>query len=559
MPIEFNFDRAIADCTEAIRLNSKDSSAYARRGAACRMKGDYDRAIADCTEAIRLNPSEFSAFADRGVAYRMKSDCNRAISDCTEAWRLKSLPGWEKDERWWSGKDWWEWDDAKKKKYGPMTLKEITILIQAKKITATTTVWTNGMGKTWAKADTMPELQAAFNPQCEQSRAIAEFTEAIRLNPNDSRAFAERGDIYRKKGDYDRAITDLTEAIRLDSTYSWAFAVRGAANRAKGIRDNENAAMRHWGTGKSEASFLKTDDFDLAIADFTEAIRLAPTNSPWPPYMSKAFAARGKTNRRMCNYDRAIADCTEAIRLDAKNAEAFAVRGDARWAKDEYDLATADLTEAVRLDPKKDHKDLLDKVNRSLRNAAAKIKPSPRQETKPASTPMAKTPVPKPSKTTPVQPPQQAHQGTGTGGSPMAQQAAQAACQSIDREALMDKFEELLKLEVTLSQTPNPSENVLKQRETFLTEATAVLSRLSGTTGQSGDEKALYQKYYELLMQRFGILAGAKNEAANAERSRGYQQVPCPTCNQTGYWKMGWFGEELMMCRHCGGKGWLLD
>jgi len=242
----------------------------------------------------------------------------------------------------------------------------------------------------------------------EHDRTIADLTEAIRLNPTDAQAFAKRGDTYRKKGEYDRAIADLTEAIRLDPKYSWAFGVRGETHRAKGVSENANAALRSLGTGEAEARFLKIDNFDRAIADFTEAIRLYPTNSPWPPYMAKAFAARGKTNRRMCNYDQAIADCTEAIRLDPKNAEAFAVRGDVRWAKDEFDLATADLTEAIRLDPKKDHKDLLDKVKRSIRNAAAKDKPASKPETKPASTPVATTPTQKPSKPLPVQPPQQA-------------------------------------------------------------------------------------------------------------------------------------------------------
>jgi len=503
-------DQTIAECTEAIRFNPKDSSAYARRGAAYRMKSEYDRAIADCTEAIRLNPSEFSALADRGVAYRVKGDCNRAITDCTEAWRLKSLPGWKKDEDWWAGKDWWEWDDAKKKKYGPMTLKEITNLVQAKKITAATTVWKEGMGK-WAKADTMPEFQAAFNPQCEHSRAIAEFTEAIRLNPNDSRAFAKRGDTYRKKGDYDRAIADITEAIRLDPTYAWAFGVRGVTHRAKGDRDNANASLRHLGTGEIESRFLKTDDFDRAISDFTEAIRLNPVDSPWPPYLSKAYADRGKTNRRMCQYDRAIGDCTEAIRLDPKNAEAFAVRGDVRWCKNEYDLATADLTEAIRLDPKKDHKDLLEKVNRSIRNAAAKNTPAPRPETKPAPTPAAKTPVQKPSKPPSVQPPKQAPQLPSTVGLPKAQQADQ----SINLEALMDKFEELLKLEIALSQSHNPSERGLTQRETYLTEAADILSQLTGKI-----EQTIYAKHHELLVAR----AKSYDAAATVQQNQGYQQ-----------------------------------
>lgn len=373
-------DRTIADLTEAIRLNPRNASAYARRGAAYRMKGDYDRAIADCTEAIRLNPNEYSAFADRGVAYRIKGDLLRAIADCTEAKRLRSLPGWVKNKDWELEKDWVEWDDDNKNRIWPLTLKEVITLIRDKKISATTTVWKEGMGEQWAKAGAMPELRAAIDAKSEHDWAIIDLTEVVRLNPKDARAFAKRGDMYRIKNDHDRAIADLTEAIRLNPTFSWAFAVRGETYRAKNWLENANAAIRRLGTGESESSFLKTDDYDRAIADITEAIRLDRANAAWQRYLSKAYADRGKTNRRMLNYDRAIADCTEAIRLDPTNAEAFAVRGDVRWAKDEYGLATTDATEAIRLDPKQEFKELLDKVRRSIRNAGAKDAPVSRPE-----------------------------------------------------------------------------------------------------------------------------------------------------------------------------------
>ena len=50
-------------------------------------------------------------------------------------------------------------------------------------------------------------------------------------------------------------------------------------------------------------------------------------------------------------YDKAIADYTEAIRLDPKNARAYTNRG-GLGRQEEYDKAIADFTEAIRLDPK---------------------------------------------------------------------------------------------------------------------------------------------------------------------------------------------------------------
>jgi hypothetical protein len=45
---------------------------------------------------------------------------------------------------------------------------------------------------------------------------IAELNEAIRLDLKIDRAFANRGSAYLQKGDYDRAIADESEAIRVD-------------------------------------------------------------------------------------------------------------------------------------------------------------------------------------------------------------------------------------------------------------------------------------------------------------------------------------------------------
>ena len=46
--------------------------------------------------------------------------------------------------------------------------------------------------------------------------ALADLTEAIRLNPNDANAYNLRGVVYLEKRDTERAIADYTEAIRLD-------------------------------------------------------------------------------------------------------------------------------------------------------------------------------------------------------------------------------------------------------------------------------------------------------------------------------------------------------
>ena len=50
-------------------------------------------------------------------------------------------------------------------------------------------------------------------------KAIATFSEAIRLNPGAPAAFYERGTVYRNKSNYDKAIADYNEAIRTRSKH----------------------------------------------------------------------------------------------------------------------------------------------------------------------------------------------------------------------------------------------------------------------------------------------------------------------------------------------------
>jgi lipoprotein NlpI len=83
-----DFERAIADYNEAIRLDPKNAVAFDNRAVAYRENGDPDRAIADCNEAIRLDPKSAGSFYSRGLAYRDKGDPERAIADFSEAIRI---------------------------------------------------------------------------------------------------------------------------------------------------------------------------------------------------------------------------------------------------------------------------------------------------------------------------------------------------------------------------------------------------------------------------------------------------------------------------------------
>jgi len=65
----------------------------------------------------------------------------------------------------------------------------------------------------------------------EHDLAIADFTEAIRLDPKHADAYRFRGYSWQQKGDQDKAIADLDEAIRLDPRMSRRTAFEGTRGR----------------------------------------------------------------------------------------------------------------------------------------------------------------------------------------------------------------------------------------------------------------------------------------------------------------------------------------
>ena len=86
-----NWDTAIAEYTEAIRLNPNIYNYYADRAFSYFYKGDYDHVIADFTQAIRLNPpnEDKSAFyLGCATAYFLKGNFTQARADVNSALQI---------------------------------------------------------------------------------------------------------------------------------------------------------------------------------------------------------------------------------------------------------------------------------------------------------------------------------------------------------------------------------------------------------------------------------------------------------------------------------------
>jgi tetratricopeptide (TPR) repeat protein len=212
----------------------------------------------------------------------------------------------------------------------------------------------------------------AYNSRGDYDRAINDFSDAIRLDPNRGGAdeagavYNNRASVYISKGDYYRALADCNDAVRLNPKYSLAYTTRGVAYQKQGdydhaIADFSEAVRLDPGRGGSGLigggysnlgnAYRAKGDNGHAIIEWTEAIRLNPQ------YVG-VYYNRGTANIDMGNYDRAISDLTEAIRLDPSKGGSDAIGGAyynrafAYRAKGDNERAIADYNEMIRLDPK---------------------------------------------------------------------------------------------------------------------------------------------------------------------------------------------------------------
>ena len=171
-----DYDRAIADYTEAIRIEPNDVLAFYSRGIAYFNKKDYDRAIADYTASLRLAPGDVIALQNRGHAYQAKHEYDRAIADYSEAIRIEPKFAWAFNDR------------------------------------------------CYARAIAGREL-----PQ-----ALADCNEALRLVPNDIHTLDSRGFVYLKLGEFDKAIADYNAVLKFNPQQAGSLYGRGLAKQKKG-------------------------------------------------------------------------------------------------------------------------------------------------------------------------------------------------------------------------------------------------------------------------------------------------------------------------------------
>jgi tetratricopeptide (TPR) repeat protein len=171
--------------------------------------------------------------------------------------------------------------------------------------------------------ENLPELYVgrgnAYAAREDFAAAIADYTEALRVDPNNATAYRRRGEANRRLKQYEPAEADLLKAISLDPNGDWAHNYLARVYFAKG-------------------------DYEKSIEEFSKAVSLNPKsiNSTWN---------RGNAYYRNQNYQEAVNDFTTASQLSPLNAGIYWDRATANEKLGNLDAAIFDSRMAVLLDP----------------------------------------------------------------------------------------------------------------------------------------------------------------------------------------------------------------
>lgn len=158
----------------------------------------------------------------------------------------------------------------------------------------------------------------AFNSG-KYAEAVRDYSRLLRLKPQDSRVFFNRGLARKKLNDLTGALDDFREALALNSDLYEAL-----VNRAH--------------------IYLRQGREADAVADLERAEVLRPRDATVLYYRGTAYSQVGELRK-------AIAYFTKTLELNAQYAPAFAERGQAFLRDGKIEAAKTDFARALELDP----------------------------------------------------------------------------------------------------------------------------------------------------------------------------------------------------------------
>lgn len=249
---------ALKDFNQALRLNPNDAYAYGGRGYISYSLGEKQAALEDVNQSLRLDPNGADGYNLRGLLRRDLDDNQGAIADFNQAIRLNS-------------------------------------------------------NLYYAYANRSIARSALKDYQT----ALEDANQAVRIKPNSALSYLVRAVVRFRLEDYQGAIEDFNQSVRINPDYAAAYLVRG------NIR-------------------FEFNDFKGAIEDFNQALKINPN-------YADAYTYRASVRIKQEDYRGALEDSNQALKLNPNYADAYFLRGVLRYRQGDKPGGREDLQKAANL------------------------------------------------------------------------------------------------------------------------------------------------------------------------------------------------------------------
>jgi tetratricopeptide (TPR) repeat protein len=265
------YQDAILDYTQAIKINPGDVDLYQYRAMIYRYLEKYQNAIIDYTQAIKINPGDDVLYIGRAMSYEDLKQDTLAIKDYTHAINLD--PENSEFSYFQRGEIYYRLDDY------PKAISDFN------QVTIDGCGSANQMGACLRRGIIKLELG-------DNKGAILEFDNLIKLigfieSFASIESFYSRGMAKKNIGDLEGSIQDYQQVLNFPDTHQY-----------KGFKAYYCRGLGYFGLGRIPS----------AIANFTEAIKLEP-NKP------EAYHHRGVAYQALKDRNNAIKDLKMADRL----------------------------------------------------------------------------------------------------------------------------------------------------------------------------------------------------------------------------------------------------
>jgi tetratricopeptide (TPR) repeat protein len=320
-------EQALTSFDKIVTANPKEPEVYLRRGKLRSLLGNFDGAIKDYTEVIKLEPRNEAAWNGRILAYSKNGDDEKALQDCNQLINFEKLPAnfcsraivlknlGRLDE---AVRDYTEALKVDPKYYDALRLRG---KIHAERAEFETAILDFNAAIALAPKDPANYSSRAecYDSMDRPSNAIQDYTKAILFEPDEVGYYAKRGRLYSNKGEHGKALADFAVAIEKDPEYENTYIYRGLHRMARA-------------------------EHDMALADYNQALELNPESQ-------FALLCRAKLLLEIGQLTAALGDANKLIQLAPKSEYAQIIHGNCLLFQRRFDDALTKYDKAVEFAP----------------------------------------------------------------------------------------------------------------------------------------------------------------------------------------------------------------